>query len=175
VKKLVAIVLVAVVGALLVATPALAATSLNRYEKQVLTLVNKQRVKRGLAKLRLNNKLIRAARAHSKDMGARQYMSHDSPAPNAETWSSRLIRYGYTKRGYRYWKAGENIAYGAGLYSSPYSVVRQWMRSKAHRAVILTGKFRDIGVGAVKTSNGYGSIDGTVWFFTIDLGRRIAR
>ena len=49
------------------------------------------------------------------------------------------------------------------------------MKSPAHRAVILTRAFRDIGVGAVKTTDGYGSIDGTVWFFTLDLGRRIAR
>ena len=52
-------------------------------------------------------------------------------------------------------------------------VVDSWMKSPAHRAVILTRTFRDIGVGAVKTEDGYGSIDGVVWFFTLDMGRRI--
>ena len=91
------------------------------------------------------------------------------------TWSSRIIRCGYTRKGYRYWRAGENIYYGSGLYSSPLAVVRAWMKSPAHRAVILTKAFRDVGVGAVKTSSGFRGIDGTVWFFTLDVGRRIAR
>jgi uncharacterized protein YkwD len=54
-------------------------------------------------------------------------------------------------------------------------VVDAWMRSETHRAVILTKAFRDVGVGAVKTEDGYAGIDGVVWFFTLDLGRRIAR
>jgi len=54
---------------------------------------------------------------------------------------------------------------GAGLFSSPVLIVDKWMKSSMHRAVILTQSFRDLGVGAVS--------DGTVWFFTLDLGRRV--
>jgi uncharacterized protein YkwD len=162
-----------IIGTLLLATPALAAVSLNTYEKQVVAEINKQRAQRGLAKLRVNCKLVTAARAHSADMGRRKYFDHDSP--DGETWSTRIVRHGYTRKGCRYWKAGENLYYGAGLYSSPYVAVKQWMRSKAHRTVILTKVFRDIGVGAVKTDDGYAGIDGVVWFFTLDVGRRIAR
>ena len=46
---------------------------------------------------------------------------------------------------------------------------------EAHRAVILTRVFRHIGLGAVKTDTGYGSIDGAVWFFTLDAGRRVVQ
>ena len=120
-------------------------------------------------------------------MGTRKYFRHNTKAPGDETWSSRIVRYGYTREGCSYWKAGENIFYGAGLYSDPCVVmygddlkaggkdqsVSGWMDSAAHRAVILTRSFRDLGVGAVKTDDGYGDIDGTVWFFTLDLGRRI--
>ncbi len=169
------VLLVAMLGTLCLAAPALASTTLNKYEKQVLAQVNKQRAKHGLSQLRLNGKLVAAAREHSADMGARKYFDHDTPAPDSECWSARIIRCGYTSKGYRYWKAGENIYYGTGLYSSPVAVVAAWMRSKAHRAVILTRAFRDIGVGAVKTNDGYGNIDGTVWFFTLDLGRRVSR
>jgi uncharacterized protein YkwD len=171
--RIIVIFLVAVVCALFLASPALAATSLSKYEKQLVTLINKQRAKHGLAQLRVNAKLVNSARAHSADMGEQKYFEHNSPS--GETWSSRIVRYGYKRSGCKYWKAGENIYYGAGLYSSPYLVVRAWMGSKGHRAVILTKTFRDIGVGAVKTEDGYGSIDGVVWFFTLDLGRRVAQ
>jgi uncharacterized protein YkwD len=167
------VLLITMLCTLCLAAPALAAVSLNPYEKQLLTQVNKQRAKYGLAQVRLNVKLVASARAHSADMGARKYFEHDAPAPNAEAWSARIVRCGYTRSGYSSWKAGENIAYGAGLYSSPVLVVDSWMKSRAHRAVILTKTFREIGVGAFKTEDGYGSIDGVVWFFTLDLGRRI--
>jgi len=165
------IVLVIVVLSLLLAAPALAATQLNSYEKQLITLINKERTKRGLAQLRVNAKLTQSARGHSAEMGELKYFDHNSPS--GETWSSRVVRFGYTRQGYDYWKAGENLYYGAMLYSSPVACVDAWMRSRGHRAVLLTKMFRDIGVGAVKTQTGYGDIDGVVWFFTMDVGRRI--
>jgi uncharacterized protein YkwD len=167
------VLLVMMVCALCIATPALASTPLSSYEKQLLAQVNRQRAKYGLSQLRLNDKLIASARLHSADMGTRKYFEHNAPAPNEEAWSARIVRCGYTRSGYRSWKAGENISYGAGLYSSPVFVVDSWMKSPAHRAVILTKTFRDIGVGAFKAEDGYANIDGTVWFFTLDVGRRV--
>jgi uncharacterized protein YkwD len=165
------IVLIVVVCSLLLVAPALATTQLNRYEQQLASLINKERAKRGLAKLRVNAKLTQSARGHSAEMGELKYFAHTSPG--GENWSSRVVRYGYTRQGYDYWKTGENIYYGAMLYSSPVACVDAWMRSRSHRNVILTKVFRDLGVGAVKTETGYGDIDGTVWFFTMDIGRRI--
>ncbi len=167
------IALAVLVATVLLSAPALAATHLNPYEKQLVKLVNKQRAKHGLKALNVNVKLVRAARAHSADMGEKKYFSHD--APSGETWSARIIRHGYSREGYSFWKAGENIYYGAGLYSSPYVVAKAWMKSKPHRRVILTKVFRDLGIGAVKTDDGYENVDGAVWFFTLDVGRRIAQ
>jgi uncharacterized protein YkwD len=162
-----------IVCALALAAPALASSPLNNYERQLVAAINKERAKHGLSALRLNAKLVDSARGHSADMSARKYFDHDSP--DGESWSSRIVRYGYTREGCSYWKAGENIYYGSGLYSSPYVAVRAWMGSKAHRAVILTKTFRDIGVGAVKTEDGYANINGVVWFLTLDVGRRVAQ
>lgn len=175
------IVLAVVVGILLLAAPALASTQLNTYEKQLVTLINKERAKRGLVQLRVNGRLMESSRAHSVEMGELDYFSHDSLNPRGEDWSSRIIRYGYT-----YWKAGENIFWGAGLYSSPYVVmygddmraggkdrrIHGWMDSSAHRAVILTRNVRDLGVGAYKAEGGFQGVDGAVWVFTMDVGRR---
>ena len=164
------LVLVMLTALLLAALPAAApaAVELNPYEQQVVKLVNQERAKRHLVKLRVNAKLVDAARAHTADMGENQYFEHSSY--DGTSWSDRVLKY-YVRDGYRRWKAGENIAWGAGLYSSPVSIVSGWMNSPVHRAVILTKDFREIGVGAASVE-GYGSVDGTVWFFTLDLGRR---
>lgn len=156
----------------LVGAPATASASvtLNGYEKQILSLINAERSERGLAKVSVNATLTKAARAHSREMGDKQYFSHNSY--NGESFSKRLIRFGYTYKGYRYWKVGETIYWGSGLYASPVNVVDQWMRSSTHRAVILTKVFRNVGIGAVKCEEGYKSCDEDAWFYTLDLGRR---
>jgi uncharacterized protein YkwD len=166
------ILLVALAALLFASLPAAApaSVSLNSYEQQLLKCINHERAKRHLASLRVNAQLVSAARAHSADMGTPQkYFEHASRS--GESWDRRIVRLGYSRSGYRVWKAGENIAWGSGLYSSPVAIVRAWMTSSMHRAVILTTSFRDIGVGAV-SSDGYGSVGGMVWFFTLDLGRR---
>jgi len=163
--------LVALATLLFASLPAAApaGVSLNTYEQQIVKCINKERTDRHLAKLRVNARLVDASRAHSADMGEQQYFEHDSPS--GETWSERLVDHGYEREGYKTWKAGENIAWGAGLYSSPVAIVDAWMASPVHRAVILTKDFRDLGVGAVNC-DGYGGVDGEAWFFTLDLGRR---
>jgi len=176
------IILAVIVCSLFVAAPALATTRLNSYEKRIVSLVNQKRVSKGLPKLRVNARLVKAARSHSAQMGERKYFQHDTFRRDANgslcrvrTWSKRIVRFGYTYQGYRYWKVGENIYHGANLYSSAEACFRHWMKSPAHRAVILTKAFRNIGVGAVKTDTGYKACGGAVWFYTMDVGRRIAR
>jgi uncharacterized protein YkwD len=166
------IVLAVVVCSFFLAAPALASTQLNGYEKQLVSLINKERAKHGLCALRVNVKLVNSARGHSTEMGQLKYFSHESQIPQGESWSSRIVRYGYGRQGYHHWKAGENIYWGAQLYSSPVICVDSWMDSPAHRAVILTKGFRDLGVGAYKTDSGFGGVDGVVWVFTMDAGLR---
>jgi uncharacterized protein YkwD len=45
------------------------------------------------------------------------------------------------------WRAGENIAWGSGEYSSVRMIMRSWLRSPGHRANILAGGFDQFGVG----------------------------
>jgi uncharacterized protein YkwD len=166
------IVLAVVVCSLFLAAPALATAQLNSYERQLFSQINKERTKRGLSALRLNAKLVDSARGHSAEMAQLNYFSHDSQNPQGESWSSRIVRYGYDRQGYNCWKVGENIYWGAQLYSSPVICMDSWMKSPAHRAVVLTRTFRDLGVGAYKTDSGFQGVNGPVWVFTMDVGRR---
>jgi uncharacterized protein YkwD len=170
-KTKVALFVTLAVLATLVILPATASATLTPKEKQVVTLVNKIRANHGLAKLAVKPSLVRAARRHSAEMGAEQYFDHDSY--NGESFARRLIRNGYKRAGFSFWKVGEDIAWGSGLYSTPEVIVDDWMHSKAHRAVILTKCFRNIGIGVRVCDAGYGDCTDPVTFFTLDLGRRI--
>lgn len=151
------------------APPSLAGAQLTTYEQQLVKYVNQERVKKDIPRLKVQSTLVAAARAHSADMAENKYCEHDSL--DGSTFADRIIRYGYGREGYSSWKAGETIAWGAGLYSSPVVIVDQWMASPLHRAVILNKSLKEIGVGAVSTQ-GYGSVEGLVWFFTLDAGAR---
>lgn len=151
-----------------VATPA--AITLSYNERLLVKLINKERTKRGLHAVSVQINLMRSARAHSADMACHKFFSHNSA--NGELFYRRIIRYGYSRTGYSSWRAGEDLYYGSGLLSSPVAVVRAWMKSPAHRAVILNRALRDIGVGARVCATGYRGIS-RVTFFTLDMGRRI--
>jgi len=112
--------------------------------RSTVCLLNNERAARGLRKLSLSSQLGRAARVHSADMARRGYFSHDSRS--GASFLDRIRRAGYLRRAQR-WYVGENIAWGTGQLASPRAIVRAWMRSSGHRANILNGNFREIGVG----------------------------
>ena len=106
-----------------------------------LCLLNRERVGHGLRPLRSNPLLALAARRHSLDMVRHGFFAHGDLV-------ARLVHAGYF-RGRRSWTVGENIAWGTGSQSTPRSIVRLWMHSPGHRANILNGRFREIGIGIV--------------------------
>jgi uncharacterized protein YkwD len=64
---------------------------------------------------------------------------------------------------------GEDIACGYGPGATVKAIFRAWWHSPAHRRVILTKSFRNVGIGrATGTVRG---ISGMV-FFTLDCGAR---
>ena len=172
-KKKFLIMLAVALLAVLVVLPATASASitLTTKEMKVVSLINQIRADAGLAELTVKPSLVRAARAHSAEMGAKQYFGHDSL--NGDSFAKRLVNHGYVKDGYRVWKAGENVAWGSGLFSTPEIVVDNGMHSDGHRAVILTKSFRNIGIGVKQCEDGFGGCTDPVFFFTLDLGRRV--
>jgi|SRR5215210_8089990 len=112
--------------------------------RATLCALNVERRQRGLRKLKLSKRLSKAARRHAADMARRNYFSHSSPS--GASFIDRIRRAGYLL-GARSWTAGENIAWGSGRRAAPRATVRAWMNSPGHRANILKGRFRHIGIG----------------------------
>ena len=104
---------------------------------QLLEATNKQRVANGVAPLKLNTKLSTAAQSKVNDMVARNYWAHNTP-DGQEPWVF------FDAAGYKYYKAGENLAYG---FSSSDATVIGWMNSPSHRENLLDSAFTEVGFG----------------------------
>ena len=136
-------------------------------EVAVVKLLNQSRAQYGLRALHVRTSLCRAARAHSRDMIRKGFFSHSSF--NGESPAARVRRSGYALKGVS-WRTGEVIAYGTGPAGTPQAIVKGWLQSKAHRAILLDPRWRDVGVGRARGSF-LGCTGATV--FTVDVGRRI--
>jgi uncharacterized protein YkwD len=118
--------------------------SKHKIVRATLCQLNRTRHHYGLHRLRLNKKLSRAARRHARDMARRNYFSHDTLGGGS--FLDRIRRTGYLK-GAHSWIVGENLAWGSRGYSRPQVIMKMWMNSPGHRANILNGSFREIGIG----------------------------
>jgi uncharacterized protein YkwD len=128
-------------------------------------LINRARAQHGLSSLHSTGSLERAAAAHSRDMVRRDFFSHESPG--GSTPQQRIDRTGYLS-GARSWAIGETIAWGTGGFATPASIVRDWLHSPGHRAILLDGRFRDLGIGiAIGAPTASGGAT-----FTGDFGER---
>jgi uncharacterized protein YkwD len=108
-----------------------------------LCLLNQQRAAQGLGALAGSAVLDRAAGAFAQDMVDRRFFAHVSPGGG--TLLDRIEAAGWVPAGS--WSAGENIAWGSGPLATPASIVDGWMHSPGHRANILNGAYRQIGIG----------------------------
>ena len=121
-----------------------AKSNLRQVARATLCLINAERKTRGLSGLRVNRKLARAALDQARDMVRRAYFAHNSV--NGATFVSRIKRRGYMS-GQSRWTVGENLGWGSGTKARPREIVDAWMESPPHRANILNGRFREIGLG----------------------------
>jgi uncharacterized protein YkwD len=136
-----------------------------RARSATICLINAARAKHGLSRLGSADSLTRAAAAHSRDMAARDFFSHDSPG--GSTPKDRIAGAGYLD-GASSWAIGETIAWGSGGLASPSSIVRSWLRSPGHRAILLDERYDDVGIGIALGAPG-GASGAT---FTGDFGER---
>ena len=123
-------------------------------EAEVVTLTNNYRVANGCGALRIDTRLVAAARAHSTDMVAKDFFSHTGS--NGSTFVQREVLAGYSTGA-----SAENIAWG---YRSAQDVVTGWINSPGHKANILNCGSVAVGVGLALKA------DGTP-YWTQDFGR----
>ena len=139
--------------------------SISTLRSATLCLINRRRARHGLRRLRSDAELRAAAQRHSEQMAARDFFSHVSPG--GADIVDRLKAAGFiTARAS--WHVGENIGWGSGAGATPAGMVRAWMNSAGHRANILRGSFRRIGIGIA--AGAPVPADGPAATYTTDFG-----
>jgi uncharacterized protein YkwD len=141
-------------------------SSMRSARRALLCVLNTERRARGLRGLRANRRLLHAAIVHSHSMVVGAFFSH--VGIGGLSFVQRIRRAGYLRGAHR-WVVGENIGYGRGRAASPLGMVRSWMGSTPHRANILAGQFREIGLGI---EPGVPGRPGTGTTYTTDFGGR---
>ena len=114
-------------------------SALDGTERKVVKLVNRIRAHHGLRRLRASRTLARAANDHTSDILRTNVLSHASG--DGTPMGTRVRRYTGAD-----W-VGENVAAVWGRRSSASKVVRMWMASPGHRAVLLSAAAGRVGVG----------------------------
>jgi uncharacterized protein YkwD len=131
------------------ATPDLART--------LVAAVNRTRRTYGLRPLAYSGALANAATEHAKALATAGMFTHDWPT-TGRLFSS-WIRSFYPARGYRAWRAGENLLWASPGFT-PSDAVQQWLESPTHRRVLLTKSWRELGIGVVSVVAAPGTYGG---------------
>jgi uncharacterized protein YkwD len=140
-----------------------------RLEARIAARVNGIRAWYGLGPLRPSRGLKAAARSHSWDMARQGYFEHHSA--NGTPFWRRIARF-YQSLGFARWQVGENLLWSS-RRATAVQIVRRWMRSPEHRANLLSGVWRELGIGALRVNRkGRASRGRTVTIVTLDLGVR---
>jgi len=110
-------------------------------ERAIFEAVNRERVARGLAAVKVSSALTEMARKHSEDMSGRGLLSHFSAAGKSYTERLEAGRVLFAAN-------GENVAKSDSF--DPTLVHEALMKSRDHRENILKPEFDELGVGVVK-------------------------
>jgi uncharacterized protein YkwD len=113
--------------------------------------VNDERRAHGASALRLSPGLARSAGRYARSLLDRDVFEHG--ARISAPWRFRLL--------------GENLALLPGHGAWPRRVVRMWMRSPAHRRVLLDPRMRKLGAG--RATGRFRGSPATIW--VLHVGR----
>lgn len=121
-------------------TPALQRNTV--FDSTAISLINQERINRGLPALAVSSLLTQAAVRHAMDLAAKNLTGHIGS--DGSTYVVRISATGYLARA-----MAENVAYG---YATPAAVVAAWMNSGGHRDNILWTEVTQIGFAYVRAN-----------------------
>jgi uncharacterized protein YkwD len=112
-----------------------------------ICLLNKVRADHGLAPVHRSARLTALAQGYAWTLARYKFFSHTTPA--GRTFAQRVYGARYVRG--NAWEVGEVLAWAPGR-PTPHREVLAWMHSPPHREIILTGAYRDIGVGVTRAA-----------------------
>jgi uncharacterized protein YkwD len=117
-------------------------------ESQILSLINRERIKYGLGQLGWDPNLADLARRYSEKMARDQLFEHIDSDGNDVVARARQSHI----RGWS--KIGENLFMCSPTDEYTSLSIRGWMKSPSHRENILDPMWRDTGIGIARSRNG---------------------
>ena len=104
----------------------------------MIRIINDLRARSGLGRVRASRSLSRAAESHTRDVLQSDLFSHTSS--DGTPFDRRVRRYVNARA------VGETIAALGQRRGGASTVVRMWMESPPHRAILLSSQFGRIGI-----------------------------
>jgi uncharacterized protein YkwD len=135
----------------------------------VLAQINAFRAQHNLVALTVSRGLMRSANRHSVEMAMLGYFAHTSPDGSA-FW--KRIQAFYPAKSFGYWSVGENLVWSSPTLDAT-TAMQLWEHSPEHLANLLSPRWRQIGVSAVRETAAprvYHGMDVTI--ITTDFGTR---
>jgi uncharacterized protein YkwD len=112
----------------------------------IACLVDAARVERNLPVLKTNARLQTAAQRFARTLDPAKPLTH--AGPGGSTPLSRIADAGYARGGSGF-SAAETLGRSKGSLATPSTRVRKWLAAAATRKLLLSAKYRDVGVGVV--------------------------
>lgn len=112
--------------------------------ERMVAKINKVRAKHDLQPLRTAPKLMRSSRDYARHLIRTDTFAHGSS---------------YAKAGFE--TTGETLAFHRGQMRRPWPILRMWLASPAHRALILSASFSHVGAGLA--SGRFDGVKATIW------------
>jgi uncharacterized protein YkwD len=100
-------------------------------EQEAVEVLNKIRRAHGLAAMRPSHSLGASADRYARRMLREEFFGHAASIPVAARFSA----------------AGETLAWHGGHAPQPRRTIHRWMASPPHRAALLSGRYRLVGMG----------------------------
>jgi uncharacterized protein YkwD len=122
----------------------------DRVEAATVRYINAFRHHHGLGDVRVSHRMSDGADRHSQFMARHRYATHGA-------WAARVSRYAHTST------IGEVIGWLSTSRAQARAIVTLWINSPPHRAVLLNGSYRRLGVARRRS--------GSTYFYTVDFAR----